>query len=71
MLEKFRNDLADTHIKRAGTLNQIDILITKLEWLKSSIQENDRQRMKMQASNTIDLLQDVEIACKMMKYFCN
>jgi hypothetical protein len=71
MFNKFKNDIVDTHIKRTQAVNQIDLLITKLEWLKSAINSNDRSMMQSRASNISKLMHDVLVTCKIIKYFCD
>ena len=52
MLKKFGNMLVDAHLSEAQVVNQIDLLITKLEWLKLAINKNDRSMMHNMASST-------------------
>ena len=71
MFNKFRNKIVDAHIERTQAVNQIDLLITKLEWLKSAINYNDRPMMQSRASSISSLMHDVLVTCKIIKYFCD
>ena len=70
MFNKLRNKIVDAHINRTQAVNQIDLLITKLEWLKSAINCNDRPMMQSRASSISSLMCDVLVTCKIIKYFC-
>ena len=70
MFKKFGNMLVDAHLSEAQVVNQIDLLITKLEWLKLAINKNDRSMMHIVASSTSSLMREVLVTCKIIKYFC-
>lgn len=70
MLKKFCNMLVDTHLSESQVVNQIDLLITKLEWLKLAINKDDRSMMRNVASSTSSLMREVLLTCKIIKYFC-
>ena len=70
MLKKFCNMLVDTHLSESQVVNQIDLLITKLEWLKLAINKDDRSMMRNVASSTSSLMREVLVTCKIIKYFC-
>lgn len=71
MFKKFGNMLVDTHLDEAQVVNKIDLLITKLEWLKLAINKNDRSMMHNVASSTSSLMREVLVTCRIIKYFCN
>lgn len=71
MFNKFKNNVVDTHIKQTHFVEQIDTLITRLEWLKSSIEVNDRSMMKSRASRLINMLEETSVTCNIIKYFCS
>lgn len=70
MFKKFGNMLVDTQLSKTQAVNQIDLLITKLEWLKLAISKNDRSMMHNVASSTSSLMREVLVTCKIIKYFC-
>ena len=70
MFKKFGNMLVDTHLSETQVVNQIDLLITKLEWLKLAINKNDRSMMHNMASSTSSLMREVLATCNIIKYFC-
>ena len=70
MFNKFGNMLVDTQLSKTQAVNQIDLLITKLEWLKLAISKNDRSMMHNVASSTSSLMREVLVTCKIIKYFC-
>ena len=70
MFKKFGNMLVDTQLSKTQAVNQIDLLITKLEWLKLAISKNDRSMMHNMASSTSSLMREVLVTCKIIKYFC-
>ena len=70
MFSKFRNQFVDRHINRTQAVNQIDILITKLMWLKASINCDDRPMMQSRASSISSLMREVLVTCQIIKYFC-
>ena len=70
MFNKFKNDIVDRQINNTNFIEQIDILITRLEWLKSSIESNDRSMMQSRATRLIDMLEQTSVTCKIIKYFC-
>ena len=71
MFNKFKNDIVDRQINNTNFIEQIDILITRLEWLKSSIESNDRSMMQSRATRLIDMLEQTSVTCSIIKYFCN
>ena len=71
MFNKFKNDIVDRQISNTNFIEQIDILITRLEWLKSSIESNDRSMMQSRATRLIDMLEQTSVTCSIIKYFCN
>ena len=70
MFKKFGNMLVDAHLSEAQVVNKIDLLITKLEWLKLAINKNDRSMMHNVASSTSSLMREVLATCNIIKYFC-
>ena len=70
MFKKFGNMLVDTQLSKTQAVNQIDLLITKLEWLKLAISKNDRSMMHNMASSTSSLMREVLATCNIIKYFC-
>lgn len=70
MFKKFGNMLVDTQLSKTQAVNQIDLLITKLEWLKLAISKNDRSMMHNVASSTSSLMREILVTCKIIKYFC-
>lgn len=71
MFNKFKNDIVDRQINNTNFIEQIDILITRLEWLKSSIESNDRPMMQSRATRLIDMLEQTSVTCSIIKYFCS
>jgi len=71
MFNKFKNDIVDRQINNTNFIEQIDILITRLEWLKSSIESNDRSMMQSRATRLIDMLEQTSVTCSIIKYFCS
>ena len=69
MFKKFGNILVDTQLSKTQAVNQIDLLITKLEWLKLAISKNDRSMMHNVASSTSSLMREVLVTCNIIKYF--
>ena len=70
MFKKFGNMLVDTQLSKTQAVNKIDLLITKLEWLKLAINKNDRSMMHNMASSTSSLMREVLATCNIIKYFC-
>ena len=70
MFKKFSNMSVGTHLDETQVVNKIDLLITKLEWLKLAINKNDRSMMHNVASSTSSLMREVLVTCTIIKYFC-